>query len=206
MVKNMGGNKSKKQARKTVNESMSVTQGVRRVTNPDEMYASVTKIYSAKRCDVLGSDGITRPCNIRGKFLGRRGGSGENRIDVGSWVMIGFYDWEVRSDGSKSCDLLEIYNAIERDKLKQIETQKMLGAIFNLTAGGGKDCELTFSSFHTGNGLEAIPIADTESDAESNDGSSDEEDEKAPLPPLPVVIKENVETQMDWLNISERDI
>jgi hypothetical protein len=229
MVKNTGGNKSKKQARKNVNASMTITQGVRRVLNPSEMYASVTKIYSAKRCDVLGSDGIVRPCNVRGKFLGRRGGSGENMLAIGSWIMIGFYDWEVRSDGSKSCDLLEIYTTIEREKLKQIETRTLLGAIINLAADG-KDSDLTFSSFHTGDLVESKPVEEEDSGSSICMSSDDDEDEgdddeakqqkkkaakqqkqKEKIAPVPATTnvterKETIQDQMDWLSISERDI
>ena len=47
MVKNaVGGNKSKKQARKNVPTSHGMTLGVRRVKEACEMYAAVTKIYS----------------------------------------------------------------------------------------------------------------------------------------------------------------
>ena len=70
MVKNaVGGNKSKKVARKNVPTSHGMTLGVRRVKEACEMYAAVTKIYSGKRCDIIGTDGITRACNVRGKFL-----------------------------------------------------------------------------------------------------------------------------------------
>ena len=112
MVKNnTGGNKSKKMARKTV-PTGGGGQDVRRVTDSCEMYAAITKIYSSKRCDVIGTDGKTRACTIRGKFLGRKR-NGDGTIAVGAWVMIGFYDWEVRGDGSKTCDLLEVYSASE---------------------------------------------------------------------------------------------
>ena len=124
MVKNAGGNKSKKVARKNValNSAAggSFCKDVRRVSDPSEMYAAIAKIYSARRCDVVGSDGMTYSCTIRGKFLkGKR--SGNNALAIGVWVMIGFYDWEVRSDGSKNCDLLEIYTPPEKEKLKHID-------------------------------------------------------------------------------------
>ena len=106
MVKNAGGNKSKKVARK--NTSHTSTQDVRKAVDASEMYAAVIKIYSSQRCSVLGADGNTYQCTIRGKFLKNKR-SGEGLIN-GAWILIGFYDWEVRSDGSKKCDLLEIYS------------------------------------------------------------------------------------------------
>jgi hypothetical protein len=168
MVKNAGGgNKSKKQARKNVAPGMgggANTLGVRRVVDPAEMYAAVTKIYSSKRCDVIGTDGLTRACNVRGKFLKKRRGGGDI-LAVGAWIMIGFYDWEVRSDGARSCDLLEIYNSIERDKLKQIETPQALGAIINIGDGASGDC--TFSNFTQG------PAKANDEDDDDDDSSGD---------------------------------
>ena len=35
--------------------------------------------------------------------------------------MVGIREWEVRTDGSQKCDLLEVYSHTEKDKLKQIE-------------------------------------------------------------------------------------
>ena len=57
MVKNTGGNKSKKIARKNV--SLYSTRDVRRATDENEMYAAVSKIYSSQRCSVIGADGKT---------------------------------------------------------------------------------------------------------------------------------------------------
>ena len=119
MVKNTGGNKSKKVARKNVapNNASMISKNVRRVTDPNEMYAAVSKIYSGRRCDVMGSDGNTYQCTVRGKFLKGKGSS--NALSIGAWIMVGFYDWEVRSDGKRGCDLLEIYTPPEKEKLKQ---------------------------------------------------------------------------------------
>jgi hypothetical protein len=46
---------------------------------------------------------------------------GENNVAVGIWVLVGLYDWEVKADGSQTCDLLEVYSAAEKDCLKQQE-------------------------------------------------------------------------------------
>jgi len=196
MVKNAGGNKSKKVARKNV--SNTTTQDVRKAVDASEMYAAVTKIYSSQRCSVLGADGNPYQCTIRGKFLkNKRSGDG---LVIGAWVLIGFYEWEVRSDGSKKCDLLEIYSNMEKDKLKQIETRHLA----ELIKIDGGDC--TFSNFHK------------KEDESSDDKSSDDEDEpvkKVPAPLAPQVSasqvhvpqkKETAQEQLDWLTISDRDI
>ena len=116
---------------------------------------------------------------------------------AGAWVLIGFYDWEVRSDGSKKCDLLEIYSNMEKDKLKQLESRH-LAELIKIDGGDAGNC--TFSSFHieNKNGLE-----------EEASSSDEEEHKKTPaptaLPALPVK-KETAEEQLDWLSISDRDI
>lgn len=208
MVKNTGGNKSKKVARKNValnNGAGAISKDVRRVSDPSEMYAAVAKIYSARRCDVVGSDGITYQCTIRGKFLkGKR--SGNNALAIGVWVMIGFYEWEVRSDGSKNCDLLEIYTPAEKEKLKQLEAHH-LSAIMHIGELAGADKEFAFSHFKDNANAKLI-----EEPSSSSSGEEDDEDEKK----SGVVVQKNVvqnvvqknvvQNQMDWLAIDEKDI
>lgn len=192
MVKNAGGNKSKKVARKNV--SSTTTHDVRRATDSNEMYASVTKIYSAQRCGVIGADGNTYQCNVRGKFLkNKRSGDG---LGPGCWVLIGFYDWEVRSNGTKNCDLLEIYSSVEKDKLKQFEPQNLSVL---LKIDGGSD--LTFSNFHK------------DKDDDENDKIVEEEEQVEVIPSLESLLKvqkresnNTTNDQMDWLTINEKDI
>ena len=209
MVKNAGGNKSKKVARKNVAlnsaASGSFCKDVRRVSDPSEMYAAIAKIYSARRCDVVGSDGMTYSCTIRGKFLkGKR--SGNNALAIGVWVMIGFYDWEVRSDGSKNCDLLEIYTPPEKEKLKQLEAQN-LSAIMSIGELAGADKEFAFSHFdNTQAPLGAID--------DSSSSSGEEEGEVADKTVATTIVvvgglkggTPSAQDQMDWLAIDEKDI
>jgi len=168
------------------------------------MYASVTKIYSSQRCSVLGADGNTYQCTIRGKFLKNKR-SGEGLIN-GAWILIGFYDWEVRSDGSKKCDLLEIYSNLEKDKLKQSEARHLAGLIKNDTSDGG-NC--TFSTFHIENSDEE---EEEDKDKESEEGSSSDDETSfepaVPTVPAPVIkrARETTAEQLDWLNISSKDI
>ena len=227
MVKNTGGgNKSKKQARKNIHASMAITEGVRRVNDESEMYAVVTKIYSAKRCDVVGSDGKTRQCNVRGKFLKKRG---DVSLSPGVWIMIGFYDWEVRSDGNKTCDLLEIYTSLEKEKLIQIESPTKLSAIIsgditatsagkhttsnndNIEEGGGDDDNLIFSSFQTNN---KVPENIKQNEEELLSSSSSNEDEENEQTTYNNSVKdkfthnhnESLKTHMDWLTVNVDDI
>jgi len=190
MVKNAGGNKSKKVARKNVSYGGG-SQDVRKAVDASEMYAAVTKIYSSQRCSVLGADGNTYQCTIRGKFLKNKRSS-EGLVN-GAWVLIGFYDWEVRSDGSKKCDLLEIYSNLEKDKLKQLETRHLA----ELIKIDGEAGNCTFSNFHI----------EKEQESSSSDEEEKEEIAKPVVIEAPVVYKrETAQEQLDWLTISDRDI
>jgi hypothetical protein len=193
MVKNAGGNKSKKVARKNV--SYSTTQDVRKAADASEMYAAVLKMYSSSRCSVLGADGNTYQCTVRGKFLkNKRSGDG---LVNGAWVLIGFYDWEVRSDGSKKCDLLEIYSNLEKDKLKQLETRH-LAELIKIDSNEG-NC--TFSNFH----IEEESSAESDEEAASLGPAAlgPAPLETAKVEPLKI---ETAQEQLDWLTISDRDI
>jgi len=206
MVKNSGGNKSKKQARKSVGVP-TVTQNVRYVAEEGEIYAVITTIYGGKTCQVMCDDGISRRCTIRRKFMTAR--RGDNAIAPGTWIMAGLYDWEKRADGSKTCDILEVYSAAERDKLKQTVNAKILQhltAINNAMDGDKNGNEFVFSD----------TLADIANDDDDDD---DDEEEKAkekevnekkkpiiPLKDLPVVKNESVSEQVGWLTVSVDDI
>ena len=120
MVKNItGGNKGKQFARKGTNKG-GTSDVLRRVEGINEMYGVVTKIHSSRRCEVIGTDSKTYLCTIRKKFV--KGRKNDTKIPVGVWVIIGFYEWEVRSDGNRTCEILEVYSAIERERLKQVDS------------------------------------------------------------------------------------
>ena len=115
MVKNAtGGNKSKKQARSS---SYTPQQNIRKAKEEGEIYAAVTKIFGGPNCLVMCNDGISRSCIIRNKFKTR--GKRDNNIMVGSWILVGIRDWEVRSDGTQKCDLLEVYSDSDKYRLKE---------------------------------------------------------------------------------------
>ena len=115
MVKNgLGGNKAKKNASKNFNIN---DRAIRYSQCDDEKYAVVQKILGNNMCQVLCIDGKERQCVIRGKFSGK--GKRNNRISKGTWILIGLREWEVSS--KDRCDLLEVYN--ENDKQKIIKNE-----------------------------------------------------------------------------------
>ena len=199
MVKNAGGNKSKKVARKNVS-SYSSTNDVRKASDESEMYAMITKIFSSQRCSVIGADGNTYQCTIRGKFLkNKRSGEG---LTIGAWILIGFYDWEVRSDGTKKCDLLEIYSNMEKDKLKQLESKHLLNLIKH---EGNDNGNCTFSNFHINPDEESSGDDDTPKTNEVIKPPTTIEEPIQTIEPIPYK-KETAQEQLDWLTISDKDI
>lgn len=131
MVKNQGGNKSKKGARKNM-----VVPENRNVREKDpkescEMYASMVKLYGGSMCEVICEDGITRLCVIRNKFRGR--GKQDNFLSIGVLLLIGLRDWEVRHpDKKENCDLLCVYREDEKIRLKSSAPGNW-GALFDTT-------------------------------------------------------------------------
>lgn len=117
MVKNFGGNKSKKQGRKFVGDPKA-SKELRVPENEFEIIASVTKDYGNGRCLTTCIDGKERICIIRNKFRGR--GKKDNLVKIGTWVLIGRRDWEtIREDKHENCDLLVVYREDEKKKLMQ---------------------------------------------------------------------------------------
>lgn len=117
MVRNTkGGNKSKKGARK--NLSAGSSNIIRYAEEDCEIYASVVRVFGGDICQVkCGGDGLTRQCVIRKKFRGRN--RMHNRLQPGVWVLVGLREWENKNGETQKCDLLEVYNDMEKEKLKQ---------------------------------------------------------------------------------------
>lgn len=200
MVKNnTGGNKSKKQARKGVALPTAV-QNVRYVSETGEMYAVITTIFGGKNCQVMCDDGISRRCTIRRKFMMSR--RGDNMIAAGTWVMVGLYDWEKRSDGTQTCDIIEVYSPGEKEKLKQTVNAKLLHHIViasNVFDGNKNGNEFLFS-----NTLAYNDVAEEEEDNDEEDKGKSK-DKIVPLKDLPVV-RQTVKEQNDWMAVKEDDI
>lgn len=115
---NKGGKNGKKVARKHFS-SAEQNRELRLKKDPDEEYAVVTKLFGQGMCEVMCNDSNTRLCIIRNKFKGRS--KRDNNIVMGTWVMVGIRSWELLKEGTKQkCDLLEVYNEIEKSKLKDI--------------------------------------------------------------------------------------
>jgi initiation factor 1A len=202
MVKNSGGNKAKKQARKS-SFVQTATQNVRYVKEEGEMYAIVSKIYGGKNCQVMCDDGISRRCTIRRKFTTAKVGS--NMIAIGTWLLVGLYDWEVRSDRTQTCDVLEIYSQNEKEKLKQTVSESKLKYIIEVSNnfdGVIKNAsEFVFSD----------TLAEINEDDDGDDDDDDEDDvnvkeEDSSVKVVEPVKDTSVHNQMDWMRIDEDDI
>jgi len=114
MVKNQGGNKSKRMGRKFMSTGPSRT---RFSEDPDEIYACCTKMHGPS-CDVLCIDGKTRLCFIRNKFKGR--GKRDSLISIGTWLLVGRRGFEgERTNRNENSDLLEVYNDNDKKTLLQ---------------------------------------------------------------------------------------
>ena len=124
MVKNIaGGCNGKKVARKHTTKSKNE---LRLSKSSDEKYAIVKKLLG-NTCDVICDDGVNRRCIIRGKFTGRN--KRDNMLDSGTFILVGMREWVDEGLGSSSrtnedknvryCDLLEVYNSMERDILRR---------------------------------------------------------------------------------------
>jgi translation initiation factor 1A len=107
-----GGNKAKKFASKSFIVSDRAT---RFASVEGEVYAVVQRMLGGTICEVLCIDGIIRLCIIRGKFSGK--GKRDNRLSKGSWILVGLRDWEISSKEKPKCDLLEVYNDTDKEKL-----------------------------------------------------------------------------------------
>lgn len=121
MVKNdTGGNKGKGLARKHVNAAKcGGAKLLRMATDEAEKYAVVSKMLGNGMCYVRllnGSSASDKLCIIRNKFKGR--GKRDNILDSGSWVLVGLREWASKQD---TCDLLEVYNDGERERLLKNE-------------------------------------------------------------------------------------
>jgi translation initiation factor IF-1 len=130
MVKNVaGGCNGKKVARKHTTKTKN---DLRLSKSSDEKYAIVNRLLG-NTCDVICDDGVNRRCIIRGKFTGRN--KRDNMLDSGTYILIGMREWVDEGVHSKQgddknvkyCDLLEVYNSMERDILRR--THNIFGSL-----------------------------------------------------------------------------
>jgi len=117
MVKNThGGNKSKSMARKNVTTARKDTV-LRLPTCDFEKIAQVTKLLGNGMFYAKTTDQLELLGRIRNKFKGRA--RRDNDISVGKFVLVGLREW---ASTHNECDLLNVYDAIDYDALRNIPT------------------------------------------------------------------------------------
>lgn len=167
MVRNEGGgNKMKHLARKHVNGSaqQQANKFLRVSQSKDEIYAYIVRLLGNSMCLVKCVDGYERLCHIRGKFTGRS--KRENALTQGTWILIGLRQWDAEkefaskvsktSKNIQKCDLLEIYSASEREKLRVQEKifQDLVTEGNNSDGYGGGSCDNSDDEFKTKGNIE----------------------------------------------------
>ena len=117
MVKNtQGGNKSKGFARKNLTKK---DTALRISQDDNEIYAQAVKVMGGSIATAIDINGTPLKCHIRGKFRGR--GKRDNFISPCSWLLVGLHSWEgekTKSSEIRNCDILEVYNEIDKNRLK----------------------------------------------------------------------------------------
>jgi len=121
MVKNnTGGNKAKGFARKNM---VKRDVALRIAREEGEIYAQAVKIMGGRIASAIDVEGNPLRAHIRGKFSGR--GKRDNFIGPGTWLLVGLHDWQtanIKSGGVKDCDILEVYNETDKERLKNSVT------------------------------------------------------------------------------------
>lgn len=228
MVKNdAGGNKGKGLARKHVNAAKGgASKQLRVATDEAEKYAVVSKMLGNGMCYVRLLDGSTgdRLCIIRNKFKGR--GKRDNILDTGSWVLVGLREWSSKQD---TCDLLEVYNAAERDRLMKNEACFKTVAEVSASAGSASSiasivsaaANVQFADSSTMKYSKLVkdavtdsdddvpmqqrvydmpPSSDDDDDDTQSGGQSEDEDE---APRQAVVVPKAARLQVDVINVDD---
>ena len=119
MVKNFGGNKSKKFGRKHLVDN-TANRKLRLKEDTDEVYACVSKMLGNGMCEVYTEDNTRLIAHIRNKFRGKQ--KRHNMISTTSLVMVGLREWE---NPVKNSDIMEIYSDSQVDQLKNIPSIKI---------------------------------------------------------------------------------
>ena len=185
MVKNdAGGNKGKGLARKHVNAAKcGSTKQLRVATDAAERYAIVSKMLGNGMCYVRLLDGSTRDrlCIIRNKFKGR--GKRDNILDSGSWVLVGMREWSSKQD---TCDLLEVYNAAERDRLQKNEpvfktVEVSSGTNANTNDGNNNNANTNTNSSSSSNSVQFADSTTMKYSSMLKKSASDDDDDDVPM-------------------------
>jgi initiation factor 1A len=194
MVKNTGGNKAKKFASKSFNPQMKAT---RFSIDKDEVYASVNKMLGGGMCEVLCIDGTLRLCVIRGKFSGK--GKRDNRLCRGKWVLVGLRSWQITSKEKDKCDLLEVYNDNDKEKLIKNSKENFRNLLSITEDDNNNDDQIQFI-----NEREEELFAENLNNNELSDQLTD------PLSDNEIINTKNndskiesITQQMDWIDIDD---
>jgi|TARA_B110000305_G_C19420265_1_gene630497 translation initiation factor IF-1 len=117
MVKNTkGGKGQKKFGRKFTLQGGNKT--LRESKEEGELYACVSRVLGNNMAHIITQHNKTMLLHIRNKFRGRS--KRDNIIAVGTYVLAGERTFEtIKSDKLSNCDLLEVYNDGEVDRLKK---------------------------------------------------------------------------------------
>ena len=190
MVKNLaGGCNGKKVARKHTTKGKNE---LRLSKSSDEKYAIVTRLLG-NTCDVICDDGVNRRCIIRGKFTGRN--KRDNMLDNGTYILVGMREWvdeggrsrQADEKNVKFCDLLEVYNSMERDILRR--THNIFSSLKD-ESGNKYDNANTNVTFVDENTLKYQNVI-KKMDGKGGSGGSDDGSEEE-FKEQPVVITTNV--------------
>lgn len=141
MVKNtFGGSSHKKFARSSM--APATKTFLRTAKEEGEIYAYVNKMFGNGMCNVVDMNAKEYMCVIRGKFRGKN--KKNNKLEIGTWVLIGLRGWESTKEGVKPTgDLLEIYTKEEIERLKSTVRGNWKTDCEDLGGGaGGEDAEL----------------------------------------------------------------
>ena len=174
MVRNdAGGNKGKGLARKHVNAAKGGgSKQLRVATDAAEKYAVVSKMLGNGMCYVNLLDGTigSKLCIIRNKFKGR--GKRDNILDSGSWVLVGLRDWSSKQD---TCDLLEVYNDGERDRLMKNEPCFKSVLVESKNEGSNAGSNVQFADSETMKYNALVKRKGASHDDDDNDDDDDDE-------------------------------
>lgn len=130
-----GGKQAKRLGNKTI-QSSGYNKILRLCEDVNEKYAFVTKMCGNGMCIVVDTNNTEYMCFIRNKFRGRS--KRDNFINVGAWILIGLREWETYKEGKRgNCDLLELYNPIEIEQLKQREKRVNWSTFITIMNNGG---------------------------------------------------------------------
>jgi len=189
MVKNtFGGNKHKCQARKFTNTKSS--NKLRIAEEIGEIYCIVTHMLGNSMFYAHGIDNCKKLGFIRGKFSGR--GKRDNIVEIGKWVLLGEREWDNKKEKSNEimkCDLLEVYNDLDKERLKDTVPEKWEILMLQDDGKSAKDF----------NKNEELFEFSTQKEEECQKILDELADNKSKV----IELKTNNENANDWINIDD---